>query len=93
MVQSTMLKSQKPKAVDVSKHSLASERPMRSRRPGMPDVKDLTRFEGAYGKFLLYSGGSLDWLTGYLTQKGYQLRLLSSEVSGEQIYQIYLVSR
>jgi hypothetical protein len=56
-------------------------------------IKDLTHFEGAYGKFFLYSGGSLDWLTGYLTQKGYQLRLLSSEVSGEQIYQIYLVNR
>ena len=54
-------------------------------------VKDLTRFEGAYGKFFLYSGGGLDWLTGYLPQNGYQLHLLSSEVSGEQIYQIYLV--
>jgi hypothetical protein len=56
-------------------------------------VEDLARFEGASGKFLLYSGGPLEWLSGYLTQKGYHLRLLSSEVSGDQIYQIYLVSR
>jgi hypothetical protein len=56
-------------------------------------IKDLTRFEGACGKFLLYSDGRMDWLTGYLMQKGYQLRLLSSELSDEQISQIYLINR
>jgi len=54
-------------------------------------VVDLASFEAAHGKFLLYSGGRYEWLTNYLTQKGYRLRLLSSEASGD--FRIYLVNR
>jgi len=42
-------------------------------------VEDLALFQAAHQKFILYSGGSLDWFTRYLVERGYHLRLLSQD--------------
>jgi hypothetical protein len=53
-------------------------------------VEDLVQFEGARHRFLLYSGGGVDWITQYLVTEKYCLRLLSHE---NFEYSIYLVER
>jgi hypothetical protein len=53
-------------------------------------VLDLAPFEAAcHRRFMLYSGGSFDWFTQYLLEKGYYLRLLSR--GGDR--SIYIVER
>ena len=42
-------------------------------------VEDLALFQAAHQKFILYSGGSWDWFTRYLVERGYHLRLLSQD--------------
>jgi hypothetical protein len=53
-------------------------------------VEDLVRFEGTHHRFLLYSGGGVDWITRYLVKDKYCLKLLSVE---DFEYSIYLVER
>ena len=48
-------------------------------------VEDLASFQAAHRKFLLHSGGVDDWLTQYLIERSYRLRLLSIG-AGSSIY-------
>ena len=48
-------------------------------------VEDLAPFQAAHQRFILFSGGNYDWLTQYLVEKGYDLRLLS-KVGESPIY-------
>ena len=43
-------------------------------------VEDLAPFQAVHQRFMLYSGGGFDWITPYLVEKRYQLRLLSKNV-------------
>jgi hypothetical protein len=42
-------------------------------------VADVAQFQAAHQKFILYSGDGGDWLTQYLTERRYHLRLLSKD--------------
>lgn len=52
-------------------------------------VEDLAPFQTANQKFLLYSGGSRDWLTQYLAANRYNMKLLSQD--GD--FSVYIVER
>ena len=56
--------------------------------PGFSAVS-VNDFEAARQTFVLYSGGTYDWLTPYLLEKKYSLTLLSKE--GDTA--LYLVER
>jgi len=45
-------------------------------------VADLAAFQAADQKFILSSGGTRDWLTQYLVESRYHLRLLSEDAGG-----------
>ncbi len=48
-------------------------------------VEDLSTFQAARRKLMLFSGGNYDWLTEYLVENGYRLTLLSKD-GDSQIY-------
>jgi hypothetical protein len=50
-------------------------------------VEELALFQAAHQKFILYSGGSLDWFTRYLVERRYHLRLLSQD--GRSLYIVH----
>ena len=52
-------------------------------------VEDLAKFQTAHQRFILFSGGGLDWFTKYLIERRYHLRLLSKD--GDS--QIYIAER
>jgi hypothetical protein len=52
-------------------------------------VEDLAPFQAADKRFILYSGGPLEWLTRYLIETGYHLRLLAN--NGD--YSVYIAER
>jgi hypothetical protein len=51
-------------------------------------LEERAAFEPAHPRFLLYSGRSYDWMTSYVMDKKYELRLLAMDGDG-----IYLVQR
>ena len=52
-------------------------------------VEDPARFEAAYQRFILDSGGAFDWFTQYLLEKKYHLMLVSKDGDSS----IYVVKR
>jgi hypothetical protein len=49
-------------------------------------VEDLEPFQAAHQRFLLYSGGNYDWMTQYLVERRYRLRLISAKEAGRSLY-------
>jgi len=51
-------------------------------------VEDLSRFQAAHQKFILYSGGAYDWFTQYLVDSRYNMRLIGVvvvDLGGEEL--------
>lgn len=48
-------------------------------------VEDLAPFEADHQRFILHTGGDFDWLTQYLLESRYRLRLLSKD-AGDSLY-------
>lgn len=64
-------------SVDKTNHLLAQFIPLR--------IEELNRFETAFPRFILLSGGDYDWFTSYLVERKYHLRLLSHD-GQSQVY-------
>ena len=67
-------------SIDKGNLQLASYVPLR--------IENRAQFEAAHPKFYVYSGGNRDWLTHYLLENKYNLKLISDVGSN-----IYLVER
>ncbi len=67
--------------VDRTNRLLSNVYPLRS--------ASLADFESGYRRFLLHSGGYLDWFTAYALQNGYRLTLLGNYTD----HSLYLVER
>jgi hypothetical protein len=74
---------------DKSNRSLAHFIPLR--------VEDIAPFQAAHRRFILYSGGTIDWITPYLIERKYRLRLFSKDSVGavwsieKGLFSIYIV--
>jgi hypothetical protein len=55
-------------------------------------IEDAANFEVRHQRFMLYSGGSFDWITRYLLEQGYHFKLVSKR-GNASIYLVELRAR